>query len=123
VPVEELAVLRTWHPNLLIGGSPDAITATLETLRSDFRPAIVRSPAGATLPVQLESGVHTLVLQDVDLLSLDDQQRLLAWLKQDFRRVQVIATTPRSLVQLVESGQFDASLFYALNVVHIELPS
>jgi hypothetical protein len=121
VPGEEFAVLQSWHPNVLLGGSSVAIAAAIQELDTVFRPVIVSSTAGSALPVPPETGTHTLILHDVELLSPDDQQQLLAWLQKDRGRVQVIATTTRPLLPLVESGQFNASLYYALNVVFIKL--
>ena len=124
LPVEEFEVLRAWHPNLLIDGSPGATASALEALRGVFRPVIAAScGGGGALSMPPAAGIRTLLLRDVDLLSPDEQQRLLAWLKADARSVQVIATTTRSLLELVESATFDASLYYALNVIYIKLPS
>ena len=123
VPTEEFEILRAWHPNLLIGGSREATTSALEALRDVFRPVIVSWAGGATLPMPPLSGTRTLILRDADLLSPEDQQQLIAWLKQDSRSVQVVATTTRPLLELVESANFDASLYYALNVIFIRLPS
>jgi hypothetical protein len=123
VPVEELQVLRTWYPNLLIGGLPDATAAALEALRGVFRPVISNWTGGTALPMPPSSAVQTLILHDVEQLSPDDQQQLLAWLQQDFGSVQIVATTSRPLLELVESAQFNASLYYALNVVYLKLPA
>lgn len=123
VPTEEFEILRAWHPNLLIGGSREATTSALDALRDVFRPVIVNWAGGSALSMPPLSGARTLILRDADLLSPEDQQRLLAWLKQDSRSVQVVATTTRPLVELVESANFDATLYYALNVIYITLPS
>ena len=123
VPTEEFEILCTWHPNLLIGGSREATTSALEALRDVFRPVIASWAGVGALPMPPVSGTQTLILRDADLLSSEEQHRLLAWLKQNSRRVQVVATTTRPLVELVETANFDASLYYALNVIYIKLPS
>jgi hypothetical protein len=123
VPVEEFEVLRTWHPNLLLCGPPEATTAALEALRGVFQPVIVNWAGSTALPLPPGSGVRTLILHDVESLSPEDQQQLLAWLKTNFGSVQVVATTARPLLELVESAKFDPALYYALNVVYIKLPS
>jgi hypothetical protein len=123
VPTEEFEILRAWHPNLLIGGSREATTSALEALSCVFRPVTVSWAGGGALSMPPLSGTRTLILRDADLLSPEDQQRLIAWLKQDSRSVQVVATTTRPLLELVESANFDASLYYALNVIFIRLPS
>lgn len=123
VPVEEFEVLRTWHPNLLLGGPPEATTAALEALHGVFRPVIVSWAGRTALPTPPDDGVQTLIVHDVGSLSPEEQQQLLAWLKANFERVQVVATTPRPLLELVESAKFEPSLYYALNVIYIKLPS
>jgi len=117
VPDEELQVLRTWHPNVLIGGGPGPTEAALQALRSVFRPTIVSWTAGAALQLPPDHGARTLILRDVDALSSEQQQQVLGWLQQDRGAVQVVATSARPVWPLVESGHFDASLYYALNVV------
>ena len=122
VPVEEFEILSAWHPNLLIDGSPEATASALDGLRGVFRPVVASCGGGVALSMPV-AGIRTLLLRDVDLLSPEDQHQLLAWLKQDARGVQVIATTTRPLLELVESAVFDASLFYALNVIYLKLSS
>jgi hypothetical protein len=123
VPTEEFEILRAWHPNLLIGGSREATASALEALSDVFRPIIVSWAGEGALSMPPGSGTRTLILRDADLLSAEDQQRLLAWLTQDSRSVQIVATTTRPLLELVASANFDASLYYALNVIYITLPS
>ena len=123
VPVEELDVLRRWHPNVLICGRPEETAAALEALKGVFRPIVVRWSRGATLPLPPEDAARTLILHDVDALSPEERRRLLSWLDEPVRTVQVVATTARPLWPLVESGNFDPSLYYALNVVYLNLSS
>ena len=123
VPTEEFEILRAWHPNLLIGGSREATTSALDSLRDVLRPVIVSWAGGDASPMPSLHGTRTLILRDADLLSPEGQQQLIAWLKQGSRSVQIVATTTRPLVELVESANFDASLYYALNVIYIALPS
>jgi hypothetical protein len=123
VPREELAVLRAWHPNVLIGGPRDTVSAMLASLQGVFRPIVVRWTTGVALPVPPGANARTLVLEDVDALSRDEQDQLFRWLRQNDRAVQVVATTTQPLAQLVDSGEFDSRLYYALNVIHIRIPS
>ena len=67
------------------------------------------------------SAAATVILRDVDALSPEQQQQVLGWLQQDRGAVQVVATSARPVWPLVESGHFDASLYYALNVVCLVL--
>jgi len=121
LPVEELDVLRTWHPNVLIRGRHDVIAAALEALRGVFRPDVVRWNADAALPFPPDDAARTLILHDVDALSPEEQRKLLRWLREDSRTVQIVATTTRPVWPLVESGNFDGALYYALNVVSLVL--
>ena len=123
VPDQERQVLRTWHPNVLIGGGPGTTEAALHELQGVFRPIVVHWHVGAALPVPPGDGARTLILHDVDALSSGEQQLLLRWLQGDLATVQVVATTARPLWPLVESGGFDSSLYYALNVVYLKLSS
>ena len=83
MPDEELQVLRTWHPNVLIGGAPGTTDAALQALRSVFRPTIVSWTVGAALQLPPDHGARTLILHDVDALSPEQQQQVLGWLQQD----------------------------------------
>jgi transcriptional regulator of acetoin/glycerol metabolism len=46
---------------------------------------------------------------------------LLGWLDRSERSTQLIATTDRPLLDLVDTGRFDARLFYRLNTVYLDL--
>lgn len=124
IPLEELDILRVWHPNVLIAGPIAGVRAALAALQRLFRPVAVHWRAGSALPATtLHDHARTLIVEDVEALSPGEQQELLAWLKQNDRAVQVVATTSQPLLDLVQTGKFDAALFYALNVVHIRIPS
>jgi hypothetical protein len=124
LPIEELDILRVWHPNVLIAGPIASVRASLDALRRLFRPVAVHWRAGLALPAAtLHNNARTLIIEDVEALSAAEQQELLTWLKQNDRAVQVVATTSQPLLDLVQNGRFDAALFYALNVVHIRIPS
>ncbi len=92
----------------------------MAALRSGFRAPIVQWRAGDS-PVPSESPA-TLILDDVSVLSRADQERLFAWLQQHYADVQVVARTSRPLLPLVQDGEFLAPLYYALNVIHLEVP-
>jgi transcriptional regulator of acetoin/glycerol metabolism len=95
----------------------------LASLQGVFRPIVVRWTTGVALSVLSAANTRTLVLEDVDALSRAEQEQLFLWLKDKDRTVQVVATTSRPLAQLVNSGEFDSHLYYALNVIHIRIPS
>ncbi len=79
----------------------------------------------------VESG--TLLLDEVESLSLNVQSKLLRVLQEKvFRRVggrtdiafkaRVVAATNQDLRQLIEAGRFREDLFYRLNVLPLEIP-
>jgi hypothetical protein len=123
VPVEEFEVIRTRHPNVLIGGRPEATAAALGALQSVFRPNVVHWKAGVASPLPLDETARTLILDDVDALSLEEQRQFLRWLREGGGKVQVVSTTATPLWPLVELGKYDLSLYYALNVVYLNLSS
>ena len=123
VPLEDLHILRAWHPNVLIAGPSASVTTAVIALQRFFRPGTVHWRPGAPFSIPTQSDTRTLVLSDVEALSGAEQQQLLAWLRTNDRAVQVVATTGQPLLDLVRTGSFDPALFYALNVVHIRIPS
>jgi two-component system response regulator AtoC len=75
----------------------------------------------------------TLILQDVDLLSLRLQGRLLRFMEtRDVQRVgsvqlrasdvRVVGITQRRLIHAITNRAFREDLFYRMNVIHIEVP-
>jgi len=120
VPWEELSLLRTRHPNVLIAGSGDDTEDALGAMVSTFRAPIASWRPGQPLALPAFAGAQTLVLNDVDALPAADQRRLLDWLEHAAGEVQVVATRRRSLIALAESGGFDLHLYYRLNVILIE---
>jgi hypothetical protein len=63
----------------------------------------------------------TVVLHDVDRLAPAWQSELLEWLNEEAGRTQVVSTTSRSLLPLIDTGDFLPTLFYRLNTIHIRL--
>jgi DNA-binding NtrC family response regulator len=63
----------------------------------------------------------TLVLHDVNALSIHEQGRLLDWSNDGRRKPQVISTTPTPLLPLVLAATFMDTLYYRLNTVLIDL--
>jgi hypothetical protein len=121
VPLEELTLLETWHPNVLIAGPAEATVAALDALHAAMRPPIINWYAGSPFAMPPGGPARTLMLHDVAALSATEQQRLHQWLQQHDSAMQVVATTSRPLLPLVEQGQFDAALYYTLNVIYLDV--
>jgi hypothetical protein len=120
---DDWLLLHGRHPNVLVTGPRDAtnafVTAVTASLRQPLRrigcdrfPAL---PASAGLP-------GTIVLDDVEALAPADQERLMQWLDETHAvGSQMIALTTVPLYRRVQSGAFLDTLYYRLNVVHLQV--
>ena len=110
--------------NFLLAGAVSAVDALLASMRP-----YLRAPIGLFNPIaEALDGLPaegTLILPEIGDLTGDQQLRLLAWIDQlDLRDpVQIVSTTSRRMVPLLQSGAFRAELYYRLNVVRIDLES
>jgi transcriptional regulator with AAA-type ATPase domain len=64
---------------------------------------------------EFDSG--TLVLDDVQALSVAAQQSLLRWMEERGRQVRIVALAECPLFDLVEQGRFRSDLYYRLCIV------
>jgi len=103
--------------NTLITGAADFRDSALnETLERTTDPVIVR--AGASTSLCLDSIMSgTLVIEEVERLSPENQTALMTWL--DVSRVRVVAMSDGSLFDRVQQRRFRADLYYRLCTVHI----
>jgi hypothetical protein len=110
---------RSPRHNVLIEGSEPATLAVLRLLEPHLPEPVIRKRRGS--PLQLPDGdIGALILEEVSDLSGDEQARLLAWI--DGRaQTQIVSATERPLFARVMRGFFDASLYYRLNVIVVEL--
>lgn len=111
-------------PVLLVGehgtGTTDVARA-IHFFGGGGAPLAVRSARAPRL-ANLDS-TGALVLEDVHLLTADDQARLLAVLRhRDAQGPRVFATTDADLDACVADGAFSAELAYALDIVRLTLP-
>jgi Sigma-54 interaction domain len=67
-------------------------------------------------------GEGTLIMRNVHDLTLADQEALLDWCEHHRARSRMIATAPRHLPALVESGRFNRRLYDHLQSVQLQLP-
>jgi hypothetical protein len=108
--------------NFLLAGQPSAVDAMLASMLPHFlEPIRLFDPdidGGLPLPDE-----GTLILMEIAHLTGSQQSELVAWLD-EFNRsdaVQIVSTTSRQMVPLVESGEFRVELYYRLNVIRIDL--
>jgi len=105
--------------NVLLEGPEASTLAVLRLLQPHLPAPVIRRTKGA--PFQIPAGeVGALILEDVGGLGAEEQARLLAWI--DRRPLtQIVSTTAYPLFGFVTRGGFDASLYYRLNIILVEL--
>jgi Sigma-54 interaction domain len=110
---------RSPRHNVLLEGPEASTLAVLRLLQPHLPEPVIRRGHGS--PLQLPGGdVGGLILEEVSDLSGEEQTRLLAWI--DCRsQTQIVSTTARPLFARVAQGFFDASLYYRLNVIRVEV--
>ncbi len=121
VSFSEMALLQllTAHdrrPNLLIlnqGATMEAVTERLRTVcEGPFR--VCRLPG----PFDVQSiNDGTLILADVDQLTIAQQITLLDWLTRKSRAVQIVSVTAAPLREHIAEGRFLEGLYYRINTV------
>lgn len=110
----------TVRQNVLLYGAPSALDAVLAALRPYLCEPIHRW-APHTEPCLPHFVAGTLVLEQATACQQVQQQALWEWLNEADRRVQVITTTDQPLFDLVERGDFLASLYYRLNTLYLDV--
>jgi hypothetical protein len=108
------------RPNLLLRGDNSAMAVAVRVLSAAVPKPLVKWTAATDvdLPV-LDHG--TILLQEVDRLTLSAQPALLAWLEDHIGQVQIIATVTSDLFALVTAGAFLDHLYYRLNTCVVDL--
>jgi hypothetical protein len=110
---------RSPRHNVLLEGPEPSTLAVLQLLEPHLPEPVIRRGRGS--PLQLPDGhIGALILEDVSDLSGDEQARLLAWIGGRCQ-TQIVSTTARPLFARVARGLFDASLYYRLNVIVVEV--
>jgi hypothetical protein len=118
----ELSWLSRAHPNILLVGDGMATAAALSELQSIYQlPVIVRNCGDLPLALPQTESANTLILHDVAALQPGEQQMLSDWLSSGNPRTQVVTTSPETLLPLVTSGAFLATLYYRLNVIYVDV--
>jgi len=118
--VAEWAAISYGRHNFLLAGATSAVDAmlasTLPYLEEPVR--LFHDDSAAPLPAR-----GTLIVSEISGLNAEQQSRLLVWMEKSDpgARVQIVSTTSRSILPLLETGEFRAELYYRLNVVRIDL--
>jgi hypothetical protein len=116
----EWTAISCGRHNVLLAGAPSALDAMLASITPHLEEPIrmFNAATGTVLPTQ-----GTLVLTEIGDLNAAQQLRLLAWMDGAGREghVQIVSTTSRPIMPLMERAAFRAELYYRLNVVRIDL--
>ena len=118
---DELLLMGMPRLNLLLMGRDDVVQLVLRTVLGHVRRPIATWSPGEPFVLPAIAHPGTLVLHDVNALSIQQQVRLLEWSNSGRRNPQVISTTPTPLLPLVYAGTFLDTLYYRLNTVFIDL--
>lgn len=119
--LDDLEMVRLKRINLLVVGDQHATTAALDKLRLESHDGIVVWRPGQPLDLP-PPGKTTLVLHDVDQLTVAAQDTVLRWLDQGAGRIWVVSTSASPLWPHVDSGTFSDVLYYRLNIVCVHIP-
>jgi len=110
---------RSPRHNVLLEGSEPSTLAVLRLLEPHLPEPVIRKGRGSLLHLP-DGDIGALILEEVSDLSSEEQARLMAWI--DGRcRTQIVSTSASPLFARVARGFFDASLYYRLNVIVVEV--
>jgi len=120
----DLRLARSTRANLLLVGHEPALSNALASVMADNGGAIdIHASTGFLALPAPRSGVRTIVLRDVDVLTSLEQHRVLDWLTLAGSHTRVISTAGRPLLPMVREQAFSAALYYRLNVLFFDLTS
>ena len=126
--LEESSMVTDWDLactrgfNLCLIGAGQATKAVMDKLRPHLNQPVVTLRSGASLELPaMGEPVGTLMLFDVEALTLADQSQLMAWLAQNNIRPRVISTSLGSILPMIGAGNFLAPLYYRLNAICLDL--
>jgi sigma-54-interacting transcriptional regulator len=110
---------RRHRPNLLIENKRASLDSVLEQLGAvcESPMAVCRFPG--VLDLRAEPG-GTLVLANIDRLTISQQLTLFDWLGQKGGDIQVVSITRAPMAGLIADGLFLEGLFFRLNTVAIQ---
>jgi len=118
----DLDLVRRLKANLLVVGTERLVSSLVNSLiadvNSDF---MIRCREGLPPLPRASSQSGIVVLRDVDALNREEQLRFLDWLTSAGKRIQVVSTASEPFLGLVAARAFNATLYYRLNTVYIDL--
>jgi len=106
--------------NVLLEGPLACTEAVLHLLKPYLDKPLTLNRSGALLELHSSKG-GALVMHDIGSFSGVEQDRILGWLDDPNSRRQVVCTTTEPLFPLVARGLFDATLYYRLNIILLQL--
>lgn len=119
---EDIRYARAARANLLLVGTDAAIAAMLPQAVADNADAhVIACHSGRLQLDDIPAGAGTIVFRDVDTLTAFEQGELFNWIQSAGLRKHVVSTASAPLLPLVEAGDFDAALYYRLNIVYCAL--
>jgi transcriptional regulator of aromatic amino acid metabolism len=128
---DEWRLARAARLNVLLLGMPrvnpllsdlqSVIENVIERILPDLQRPVASWCPGSRLVLPAPAQARTLILYEVGSLVSEDQKRLLEWLERAEARTQVASTCSTSLLPLVHTGVFNATLYYRLNTVCLDL--
>jgi hypothetical protein len=109
---------RNHRPNLLIENKRASLEGVLQQLAAVCESPLrfCRFPGVLDLNVDIGS---TLVLGDIDRMTIGQQVTLSDWLGRKGNAIQVVSITRAPMTELIADGQFLEGLYFRLNTVVI----
>lgn len=117
---DEVRVALALRLNVLLTGRETEVEDVLARMLMQMAPPIARWEDVSSIAHGAEA-LRTLVVRDLGSLPPEQQQLLNDYLDAWKGSVQVISTTPRSLLTRVERGAFIERLYYRLNTICLDL--
>lgn len=106
---------------VLVTGPHGATREFVERLRPRLPQPVIYVTCDEHLALGEWEAAGTIVLHDIDRLSVAAQWPLLERLDAVGGQTQVVSTSSRPLLPLITRGEFLATLYYQLNTIYIEV--
>jgi len=110
---------RNHRPNLLIENKRASLDSVLNQLGAVCNSAVSVCRFRGVLDLNVKPG-GTLVLADVERMTIGQQLTLFDWLGRSGGDVQVVSITRAPMAALIADGLFLEGLFFRLNTVRIQ---